>query len=220
MNDTESPDEREIARMLGNPEGELGLRIAEKMNTSNQHIIRWTLESLSIVPGNHVMEIGFGNGAHISELLTLATDILYKGVDISDTMITEATARNKRAVETGAVSFINASAESVPIGADTFDKIFTVNTLYFWKSTSKILSEIKRVLKPGGKFCLAIKSRSFMENLPFAKHGFTLYEQSEAEELLEANGFKILNSHYHQEEAVEFNDKSIVPDAIIIVASV
>ena len=59
-----------------------------------------------------------------------------------------------------------------------------------------------------------------MENLPFVKHGFTLYEQSEAEELLEANGFKILNSHYHQEEAIEFNDKSIVPDAIIIVASV
>ena len=215
----EKPDDKEIARMLGNPEGELGKQVAEKMNESNYNIIRWTIDRLSINDGEAILEIGFGNGSHICEVLQKGEGLSYTGVDISDTMIKEATQRNEAMVKSGKIALHNASVENLPFPADSFDKIFTVNTLYFWKDPEAYSKEIVRVLKPGGVFCLAIKSKSFMKELPFVQHGFTLYDQEEAIALLAASGFKILAANYRQEAPIDYMGTVLVPDAIIVAAS-
>src|SRR5690606_33437900 len=81
--------------------------------------------------------------------------------------------------------------ETLTFGDATFDKIFTVNTLYFWDAPERQLSEIRRVLRPSGIFCLAIASKAFMETMPFSTYGFRLYSAEEASQLLANNGFTI-----------------------------
>src|SRR5690606_19647135 len=83
------------------------------------------------------------------------------------------------------------SSDLLPFRDAAFDKVFTVNTLYFWEEPELQLSEIRRVLRPTGIFCLAIASKAFMETLPFSRYGFRLYSPEEASQLLANNGFTI-----------------------------
>lgn len=56
----EKPDPIEIAKMLGKPEGEFGIKVAEKMNESNGAMIQTAIDKLVLDDGDHVLEIGFG----------------------------------------------------------------------------------------------------------------------------------------------------------------
>ena len=44
--------------------------------------------------------------------------------------------------------------ESLSFADDTFDKITTVESFYFWPAPQENLKEVRRVLKPGGTFVL------------------------------------------------------------------
>lgn len=48
-----------------------------------------------------------------------------------------------------------ASVEQMLFSADVFDKIITVESFYFWPDPLEDLGEVRRVLKPGGRFILA-----------------------------------------------------------------
>jgi SAM-dependent methyltransferase len=56
--------------------------------------------------------------------------------------------------------------KKLPFEDETFDKIFTVNTVYFWENPVEFLNEIYRVLKDDGTFVLTFGQRDFMEKLP------------------------------------------------------
>lgn len=53
------------------------------------------------------------------------------------------------------------------------------------------LQAINRVLTRDGELVLAFRNRQTMERLPFADHGFTLYDIPAAQLVLEKNGFKV-----------------------------
>ena len=74
-----------------------------------------------------------------------------------------------------------------------FDKVFTVNTIYFWQEPEKLLSEIYRVLQPKGILCITFAEESFMKQLPFTQFEFELYSTEKVEKLIEKTSFKIIN---------------------------
>ena len=96
---------KEIARQLGNPDGETGIKTGERMNLSNGNMIRKGFESLAIKNDEYVLEIGPGNGSHIAGILDIRENFKYFGVDISETMIREAKKINQKLIEKGDISF-------------------------------------------------------------------------------------------------------------------
>src|SRR5690606_9635685 len=93
------------------------------------------------------------------------------------------------------VNFLLTDGLALPFADMSFDRIVTVNTLYFWENPLAYACEIHRVLKSdGGVFCLAFVEGEFMKNLPFASYGFELYDRKMAENLLENAGFTIKGS--------------------------
>jgi hypothetical protein len=89
-----TPAER--ARLLGKPEGELGIALGEVMNQTNAKLIETVYRRLRLQPRQSVLEIGFGNG-HTAPLLIQQADALtYTGIEIAQTMVTEATHLTKR----------------------------------------------------------------------------------------------------------------------------
>jgi len=184
-------DLKEIARQLGKPEGELGLKTGQMMNKSNGAMIRRAFELLEIKSFEKVLEIGPGNGEHVEELLQNTSETRYWGVDISETMIVEANKINESLINQGKVSFVSSDGKMLPFEDHCFDKIFTVNTIYFWQEPGSYAFEIYRILKPGGTFCLALADRSFMEKLPFTQFGFQLYDKESAKKRMENTGFVI-----------------------------
>lgn len=58
-----------------------------------------------------------------------------------------------------------------------------VNSIYFWKTPTELLSEIKRVLRPHGVCLLTYAQKSFISNLPFIGDRFRLYNNQDIKEL-------------------------------------
>lgn len=72
----------------------------------------------------------------------------FTGCDFSEKMVEEATKQNQKLIKTGQAKFYLANAENLPFENEVFNKVFSVNTLYFWENPALILSEIWRVLQP------------------------------------------------------------------------
>lgn len=184
-------DLKEIASQLGNPNGQGGIKTGEMMNLSNNGMIATTIALLDIEEGQRILEIGPGNGKHVGAIFNSCEQLTYTGLDISETMVNEATQLNSSRVMEGKVTFVLSNGKVIPFMANSFDRIFTVNTIYFWNDPAGYAAEIHRVMKPGGLFNLALADKSFMEKLPFTRYGFRLYGKPDAVTLLKNAGFEI-----------------------------
>jgi ubiquinone/menaquinone biosynthesis C-methylase UbiE len=176
-----------LAQNLANPVGEKGKEIGEMMNANNIGMTVESIHALLIEDDEQLLEIGHGNAGHLELIFDKAKNIRYTGIDISETMHNEAKNLNKEYKDQA--DFVLYEGEKLPFDDKTFDKIFTVNTVYFWKKPVEYLNEIYRVLKNNGTFVLTFGQREFMEKLPFTAYDFTLYSNSEMEEIISKTPF-------------------------------
>jgi SAM-dependent methyltransferase len=102
-----------------------------------------------------VLEVGCGFGRVLE---WVPEGVAYAGVDISRHYLEEAKARNPRG------DWICGDATSLPFG-DSFDAVFCVqNTLGNMEGIEeKVLSEMRRVCRPGGKVILSVYSEDSFE---------------------------------------------------------
>ena len=103
--------------------------------------------------GDTVLEVACGTGL-VALKVAERTSKVY-GIDISSPMIEEA---KKKVQELGIknVEFSVKDAYALPFDNDMFDVAICNNALHNMMSPQKALSEIKRVLKPGGRFIAVI----------------------------------------------------------------
>ncbi|MDF2456350.1 MAG: SAM-dependent methyltransferase [Cytophagaceae bacterium] len=200
---------QQLAQQLRKPDGDMGKKVGENMNASNALMNTFTLQEMGIQPNDTILEIGMGNGFFIKDIVGDDDSITYYGCDYSELMISEATALNKLYIETGQVKFFLTSADKLPFQSHSIDKVFTINTIYFWSNPSVELTEIHRVLKQGGKFFLTVRSKSTMENIPVTQFGFKIYDQHLLRDLLETSGFKVHQVIEKQEPDMEFNGNTV-----------
>lgn len=198
----------EIASQLRRPDGEDGIRVGSAMNRSNAILYDMMLDFLGIKAGDRLLEIGFGNGYFIPALFEKESSIQYTGLDMSETMVAEATRANENRISEGSVKLYLGRTEEMPFPEGAFTKVFAANVLYFWDEPAVAVKAIHRVLDTGGELVLAIRSRETMQPLPFSAHGFTLYNAEEARSLLEANGFRVSEVQTALEDARPSTDGS------------
>jgi len=182
---------KELASQLSHPKGENGIATAKSMNVANDNMIRNVINQIDIFDDINVLEIGPGNGLHIKYLFEKNPNINYTGIDISELMIQEATDLNSEFTKNGKAIFELTNGEIVEKENNSFNAIFTVNTLYFWKNPKEYLQELYRVLKNDGQLILGFVPKTTMEKIPFTKYGFELYDNESVQNLLEEISFKI-----------------------------
>lgn len=187
-----------VARNLANPEGEKGIEIGEMMNATNIGMTLESIKALLIEDNEHILEIGHGNAGHVKSIVNRARNIRYTGIDISETMHNEAKRLNEAFKDQA--DFVLYDGEKLPFEDKTFDKIVTVNTVYFWNQPVDYLNEIYRVLKKTGTFVLTFGQREFMKTLPFTPFGFTLYNTDEMEETVSGSYFSRMTVSEREEE--------------------
>ncbi|WEK70079.1 MAG: class I SAM-dependent methyltransferase [Candidatus Chryseobacterium colombiense] len=194
----EKKDLKILARHLANPQGEKGIEIGEMMNATNIGMTLESIKTLLVEDNENILEIGHGNAAHVKSILNKARNIKYTGIDISETMHHEAKRLNEE--YKNQTDFVLYEGEKLPFEDRTFDKIFTVNTVYFWEQPVEYLNEIYRVLKDNGTFVLTFGQRNFMEKLPFTQFDFTLYNTDEMEETVSKSHFKRMKTSEKEED--------------------
>lgn len=191
---------KEIARQLSCPDGEHGVKTGEMMNVSNIGMTKSAIEALLLKANDVILELGHGNAAHVADILNEVENLTYFGADISKTIIAEAEKINASSVKDNQASFYLTNGITLPFEDKTFDKIFTVNTIYFWQNPVQYLEEIKRVLKSKGLLIIAFADKTFMESLPFTKFGFELYDEQKMHQVLKDSGFDVIRSVKKNEE--------------------
>ncbi len=211
-------DDKTLAGQLRCPSGEAGHEVGKAMNEHNRDMNQLAIRLLVVEHGHSIWEIGPGIGAFVPLIFERAQDIKYTGLDISRDMISEASARNQKLIESGKARWVLGSTENIPFEDNLFDRIVTVNTLYFLQPPQEHIREVKRVLKPGGKLILCIGSKQYMQQMPFTVHGFTLYSREEAHDLLKQCGLEIENCVIKQTEVTGLTDEPIAKETLCFIA--
>ena len=195
-----------LARQASHPSGWFGRVITSWiLNKANASLEDMGLELMDIQENEYILEIGFGNGRMISNIASKLTDGKVYGIEISEDMIRVDERKNRHLIQEGKVHIQNASVEDIPFGDDSFDNVFTANTIYFWPHAEKDIQEVRRVLKEGGTFYCAMRPKEEMikrnlirENLDTFQN---LYSVDEMKEFLSKSGFKNVKSHLREGKA-------------------
>jgi ubiquinone/menaquinone biosynthesis C-methylase UbiE len=115
---------------------------------------------LEVQPTDRVLEIGFGPGLAIAELARRATRGRVYGIDHSGVMVRQASKRNAAAIRAQQVELLHTSVDRLPRFDKPLDTIVAVNSAGFWPNPTQQLSELRGLLRPGGRIALASQPRS------------------------------------------------------------
>ncbi len=189
------------------------------MAVNNGNMILCTIDAMQLKEDECILEIGPGGGSHVGDLMSRAENLNYTGIEISQLMVEEAAKLNADYIDAGSVRFELSNGEKIDFPDEKFDKVFSVNTIYFWRDPKSYAAEIFRVLKPGGKLSLGFAARDFMETLPFTSYKFNLYNVEEVQGLLKSAGFELDALEFKQEHITSNGGDSVLRTFIILNAS-
>lgn len=121
-----------IGTQFANPRGFGGLISTLFMNLLNKKQYKCVRELLHKYNPKRVLDIGFGNGYLLKQLSSESNADFY-GIDISDDMIKQATKRNHKKIQAGKMTLDKGNISKLNYENQSFDYIYTVNTVYFWE---------------------------------------------------------------------------------------
>ncbi len=151
---------------------------------------KWLVFSMLRSRGGKALDLGCGTGNYTAELYRRGFDVV--GLDASEKMLEIARKKLPQ------VSFVHGDAYQLPFPDESFDVVLSVTMFEFIHEPEKVVSEIHRVLKPGGEVIIGtmngnslwfifkrIKSLFVETAYRYAR----FYTPEELEELLKASGF-------------------------------
>jgi SAM-dependent methyltransferase len=195
---------RLVAAQLRTPTGMAGGLIARVMNRFNRGMHAAVADALAPRAADRLLEIGFGGGTLLEELLRRAPHGRVTGLELSSTMLDRARRRLRGYVDTGRLELHEGTVERLPFPDDSFDGVVSANTIYFWPDPARGLGELRRVLGPGGRLVLGYGTADAMAAMPFTAHGFRLYPVDEVERLLREAGFAGVVTRLHGKGTAAF----------------
>ena len=148
---------KKIHSQFAHPEGWVGRLVGTILAWKNRERNAWATALLNIQPNDHVLEIGFGPGQAIQEVVNLTPGGFVAGIDLSEVMVAQASKRNAAAIRAGRVLLQQGAESPLPFKDNKFDKAFAVNSMQFWSKPMEGLQEVRRVLKPGGRVVITIQ---------------------------------------------------------------
>ena len=163
----------------------------------------WLFSEIDIDPDAHVLEIGFGPGYGISTVLRRIAQGrgTITGLDFSETMLKKVAAVAARDPARDKVRLELGDAARMPFTDDSFDIVFAVNVIYFWKDLARCFKEARRVLRPGGIAVFYFTDAACLRALPLAADRiFEFYTPAELQAAAIAAGFHPLQ-HLQKEVA-------------------
>lgn len=181
---------RVLSLQARKPAGFIGRYLMTKIfNEGNNDLNSFVMDMLELQSKDRVLEIGFGTGKLINQMAAITTEGVVEGIDFSEVMLKHAGTVNKHHISHGKVRLQRGECKTLPYENESFNKLCSINTLYFWKDPDKYFAEMFRVLKPGGIIAIGFRDDKQMRSLNLSGDIFTTYSQSEVISLLTNTGF-------------------------------
>lgn len=149
--------------------------VARKYDRTNTMLsggndILWRIamvRAVAPVAGERILDVAAGTGTSSAALARSGARVV--AVDFSPGMIAEGRRRHKK------IEFIEADAEKLPFGDDEFDAVTISFGLRNVNNPKQALSEMYRVLKPGGRLVICEFSKPPVAILRAGYHAYLKY---------------------------------------------
>jgi len=170
------------------------------------------LAELALTPDDYLIEIGCGGGAFLKA--ALRTGCRAAAIDHSPDMVRLALDENREAVAQGRLEIKLASADRLPFPDDTFTAADMTGVLGFLPDALAAFREIRRVLRPGGRF-VALGSDPALRGTPATPEPIAnyihFYTDPELEALARQAGFG--EAHVVRRDLEPYARQAGIPEA-------
>ncbi|ADJ13519.1 class I SAM-dependent methyltransferase [Halalkalicoccus jeotgali] len=181
------------------------------MEDRHWHTAKHVLARMPVEEGDTVFDLGTGSGYALRALReTKGADRGY-GLDGSPEMV-----RNARSyTDDPSISFLLADFDSLPLATDSVDHAFSMEAFYYASDPHHTLSELARIVRPGGTFFCAVNyyeenvhSHEWQERISVE---MTRWSCSEYREAFREAGFHVAEQDNVPDREVEIPDESAFP---------
>ncbi len=177
-----------IAEQLGKPTGLFALVLGWLWNWRNLALNKTVINFLDLKPNDNVLEIGFGGGYLIRRIAISHPEIHITGIDRSSALVTIGKRHFSNLKRFGRVTLQHAVVEKIPFLGDRFNKVCSINSIFYWTDIEQGLQEIHRVLANNGTLVLCFTEKGSIENKKFSGY-IKLFETQELVNYINSAGF-------------------------------
>ena len=197
------------------------IRLHEQFSTNKHGLQPWLFDQLAIAPGMRVLELGCGPGnLWLENLERVPEDVEIVLSDFSEGMLGKAQEALKEIAP--CFSFEVIDAQEIPYANDSFDMVLANHMLYHVPDRPKAFAEIRRVLKPGGRFYASAGGKAHMQELHVLMGRFDTsllsWGKSAAAAFCLENGAEQLSAFFDQVTMRRYEDDLFVTDADMLLA--
>ncbi|MGL6108429.1 class I SAM-dependent methyltransferase [Romboutsia sp.] len=202
----------DILKEQYNNDNNLNKRISihDKYSTNKLGFGNWIVSNYDISPDSMILELGCGTGDMWLEHI----DVIENGsklvlTDFSQGMLESAREKLEKHEN---IAFEVVDIQNIPFDDESFDIVIANMMLYHVPDLNRGLLEVRRVLKPGGKFyCATFGEHGIVEYIESVLKEFIVTETKNNAFTLQTGNSKLAN-HFKCVERLNYEDSLAVSD--------
>ncbi|MBK1986801.1 class I SAM-dependent methyltransferase [Sphaerospermopsis aphanizomenoides BCCUSP55] len=160
-----------------------------------QAIHKRLLSYVELAPQANVLDLGCGTGRLLDRLASQFPEIRGTGLDLSPQMLRVARQKNRHRPR---LIYVEGNAESLPFAEGQFNAVFNTISFLHYPHPAQVLSEVKRVLSPGGRFYLVdiTANKPVIKLMANSPAGIKFYSREQRQQLGTDAGLLCLGHYY------------------------
>ena len=194
------------------------IRLHQQYSVNSQGWFPWIYDQCQICADERILEIGCGDGTLWSanwDMLPSALRVTLS--DISDGMIRDARRNLMGNTMDTRFDFVLADASALPFENDSFDLIIANHVLFYCADLTQVFEELRRVLKPNGRFIASTYGEMHMAEISKLVTDFDSRIVLSADKLYrrfgKENGAPLLTPYFPHITWLSYEDKLLVTEA-------
>ncbi|MCC6166356.1 MAG: class I SAM-dependent methyltransferase [Caldilineaceae bacterium] len=136
-------------------------RVYDEVRGVDRAVIQSLLNGVDLDASCAVLDIGCGTGNY-TDVMQRLMQARITGLDQSEGMLAKARAKN------GQIDFRQGDAQQMLFAGASFDFVYMTDVIHHVTEIGRLLGEIARVLRPGGKVCIVTQSHAQIGRRPIA----------------------------------------------------
>src|SRR5215831_14090231 len=192
----------------------IDLAPADEFHVGGLDATRDLAAQMELAPGLRILDVGSGIGGP-ARYFASEHQCKVTGIDLTEEFVQMARNLTRRAKLDHLVEFVQGSALGMTFQAETFDRAYMIHVGMNIADKAGVFSEVRRVLKPGGKFAIFDFVRTsnvpITYPVPWAAHeetSFVVGKESYRDALQKA-GFHVEQERERTAFAIEFTERAI-----------